>query len=339
MAENALDQIVERLRDSGAKYFPGHSAVKAVRVIGRTPKPEHCVYEIVVEFARENERVNAKVYRPGACGNSTPQALAANEVQNLTFAWQAARREGLDGVPRPLGDFSELGAVVSTKTAGLPLQNVIMRTALLPGLDSGKQGLLETAARQTGVWLAQFHRATAKSPVVLEGEELFMEMEKLCAQAAKDGLPAESTDAILDHARSTLAHDKQALHSSAILNDFLPPNVLIGEPGVGFGEFANLCPYGAAIHDVAKFLAAVEALERYPFCNRDITALVEDAFLRGYGIAEQERSLLTLLKMKTLLQMLAQGRSFRQNTVRKKLMWANVMKRFIQQVTERSLAT
>jgi hypothetical protein len=42
--------------------------------------------------------------------------------------------------------------------------------------------------------------------------------------------------------------------------------------------------------------------------------------------------------MKALLGMFAQGRTIKENAVRKKVMWANVMKKFIHQAAQRSLA-
>jgi hypothetical protein len=41
MADQVLDQIVDALRNSGTGYFPEHSELKAVRVVGHTPKPDH----------------------------------------------------------------------------------------------------------------------------------------------------------------------------------------------------------------------------------------------------------------------------------------------------------
>ena len=90
--------------------------------------------------------------------------------------------------------------------------------------------------------------------------------------------------------------------------------------------------------DVAIFLAAVEALEKYPFCNRHLTSLIQDAFVEAYGVTPQEQPLLETLKMKVLLQMFAHGRVIKESAERKKVMWANVMKRFIQQAAERSAA-
>src|SRR5215467_510169 len=122
MAENALEQIVDELRSSGSKYFAQHSEVKAVRVVGHTPKPDHYTYEIVVDFPAGGERVNAKLYRAKA-GSRPPQERASRENQNLQFAHQTAEKRKVTGVPRPIGDFAAAGAVVSTKVNGLPLQS------------------------------------------------------------------------------------------------------------------------------------------------------------------------------------------------------------------------
>jgi hypothetical protein len=122
------------------------------------------------------------------------------------------------------------------------------------------------------------------------------------------------------------------------LQEYIPLNVLVAEDGVGFCEFATLSQQGHSLQDAAMFLAAVEALEKYPFCNRNITSLVQDAFVQAYGVGAQEEAVLETLKMKVLLQMFAQGRMIKESAERKKVMWANVMKRFIQQAAERSTA-
>ena len=128
------------------------------------------------------------------------------------------------------------------------------------------------------------------------------------------------------------------LPCSAVLCDFTPLNVVVMESGIGFSDFARMTTRGNSYQDVATFLACVEALEKYPFCNRNITAQVQDEFLNAYGASAQEQALLRVLKMKALLGMFAQGRTVKESAVRKKVMWATVMKRFIQQAAERSMA-
>jgi hypothetical protein len=335
MADNPLDQIVDHLRRGGAKYFPGSPEVKFARVVGHTPKPDHYTYEIVLEFADGSERVNAKLYR-GRAGSRPVQELARIETQNLQFAHQTAERRTLKGVPRPIGDFSELGAVVSTKVYGLPLQSIIMKVALLS--DGSHYRVLQIAAAQAGRWLQQFHQATAGMPAPIDSDGVLAEIEKLCAKAQKDGLPAESTAAIQTSAQRAFNRQRRPLRSSARLQDFVPLNVLIAEDGVGYCEFAGLSRQGHSLLDVATFLATVEVLEKYPFCNRDITTLVQDAFIEAYGVSPQEQPLLDALKMKVLLQMFLQGRVIKESAERKKVMWANVMKRFLQRAAQRSVA-
>ena len=47
---------------------------------------------------------------------------------------------------------------------------------------------------------------------------------------------------------------------------------------------------GSVALRAAMFLAAVEALEKYPFCNRDMTTRVQDAFVEAYGVSAQEEA-------------------------------------------------
>ena len=173
MAENPLDYIVDHLHHMGARYFPRTPEVKAARVVGHTPKPDYYIYEIVLDLPDRSERVNAKIYR-GRTGSRSAQEQARSETDNLRFAYDTAERRKLRGVPRPLGDFAELGAVVSTKVHGLPLQSIIMKVALLP--DNGNHRILEIAAQQAGAWLQNFHKATAGSPSPIDSDMVLAEM-------------------------------------------------------------------------------------------------------------------------------------------------------------------
>ena len=336
MSDAVLDQIVDSLRSSGEGHFPEHSELKAVRVVGHTPKTDHYTYEIVLDFANGSERVNAKVYRNGKSGAQCSRELARRELDNLQRISQACAEHQLDGVPRAIGDFSEMGAVVCTKINGLPLQSIVMKAALLP--DFGNDGMLALVASRSGEWLRRFHDATAAAPRPVDSKALLAEIEKLCTKAQKDGLAKDSIESILEYVGSSLSKVKKPLATSAVLNEFVPLNVMISDHGVGFCEFAAFSQQGSPLQDVATFLAAVEALEKYPFCDRSLTALVQDSFLRAYDVNPQELQLLTVLKLKVLLQMFAQGRAVKESALRKKVMWANVMKRFIQTAAERSMA-
>lgn len=336
MSDAVLDQIVDSLRNSGTDSFSDHSELKAVRVVGHTPKSDHYTYEIVMDFADGSERVSAKIYRHNKASAPPPRELARRELANLQQVSQACVASNLEGIPRAIGDFSAQGAVVCTKINGLPLQSIVMKAALLP--DFANDGVLDLAARRTGEWLRRFHQATARDSQPVDGRVLYSEIEKLCTKTQKDGLAKESAKSILEYVAASLAKVKKPVASSALLNEFAPLNVMISHHGIGFCEFANFSARGVSLNDAATFLAAVEALEKYPFCDRSLTSLVQDSFLSAYGVNVQEQQLLTVLKLKVLLNMFAQGRTVKESALRKKVMWANVMKRFVQTAAERSMA-
>jgi len=336
MAENVIDQIVNGLRGLVPGIYPERGELRNVRVVGHTPKTDHYIYDVVVDFANGSERIAAKVYRSTKLGGAGAKNLAKTEFSNLTHVYEVFRKRNLNGVPRPIGDFADLGAVVSEKFTGLPFQSIIMKAALLPGYAD--HGLLGMAARKAGEWLRNFHKATADSLELFNSDALIGELEVLCTKARGEGLEDHSIHVILDGAKSVLARAKKALPSSAVLRDFTPLNVVVGEQGIGVCDYAKMQMRSISLTDAAIFLASVEALEKYPFCNRGITTLVQEEFANAYGVSPAEQAVLRVLKMKTLLGMFAQGRTVKESAMRKKVMWATVMKRFIQQAANRSLA-
>ncbi len=336
MSENVMDQVVAELRSSASQFYPQNGELRNVRIVGHTPKADHYTYDLVIDFASSSERLAAKVYRASKCGAQGACGLARQEAGNLERVYDVFQKRRLGGVPRPIGDFSRLGAVVTEKFNGVPLQSVIMKAALLPGYAD--RGTLQIAARKTGEWLHSFHRATADMPGPFDAEALLQELEKLCQSCRGEGLDDAAIRIILSGTRSILARPRKNLPCSAVLNDFTPLNVIVGEQGIGICDYARMNPHGSSFFDVAQFLAAVEALEKYPFCNRAITAQVQQEFLDGYGAGAGELSLLRVLKMRALLSMFARGRGVKESAVRKKVMWATVMKRFIRQAAQRSLA-
>ncbi len=336
MAETVMDQIVAEFKRSGPGLYPQRNEMRNVRVVGHTPKSDHYIYDVVIDFADGSERVAAKVYRSAKWGPQGARNMARTEFNNLTQVYSTFQKKKLDGIPRPLGDFTELGAVVSEKLSGLPLQSIIMKAALLPGYAD--HGILTAAAQQTGVWLRTFHKATADMPEPFDTAALQKDLEKLCDNCRGEGLDDAAVQTILSGTRSILARTKKTLPSSAVLCDFTPLNVIVTENGIGFCDFAKMKARGNSYQDAATFLACVEALEKYPFCNRSITGEVQQEFLQAYGATAAEQQILRVLKMKALLGMFAQGRGVKESAVRKKVMWATVMKRFIQQAAQRSLA-
>lgn len=335
MPESALDQVFVDLRENIGRYFPQRGELRNLRVVGHTPRNDHFIYDACADFAEGSERISIKIYRAARCGGNA-SGLARQENANLQHVHQTVIRKKLAGVPRPVGDYSEFGAVVTEKIPGLPLQSIIMKAALLPGFaDNGSIALV---ARRSGEWLRSFHKATADMPEPLDCATLLTGVERLCENCLKEGLDENSVQVILNGTRNVLSRNRKAMPSSAVLADFTPLNVVVTEGGVAFCDFARMKRRGNSFEDLALFLASVEALEKYPFCNRAITSQIQENFLDAYGISQSESAILRVLKMKALLGMFAQGRNGKESALRKKVMWANVMKKFIHQAAQRSLA-
>ncbi|HSM84739.1 MAG TPA: hypothetical protein VLT16_01250, partial [Candidatus Limnocylindrales bacterium] len=169
MAETVLDQVIVNLRESAPTHYPEHGELRNIRVVGHTPRNDHFIYDVSVDFAQGSERIAIKVYRSNKCGGNA-KAIARQENANLQFVQQAIHRKKIAGIPRPVGDFSDAGAVVTEKVAGLPLQSIIMKAALLPGFaDNGSIALV---AKRSGEWLKSFHKCTGEMPEPFDGASL-----------------------------------------------------------------------------------------------------------------------------------------------------------------------
>jgi hypothetical protein len=331
-----MEQIAAEIRLRGSEWYPQHGEVRTIRIVGRTPKPDHYNYDLVVDFAHGSERLAAKIYWAAKSAAAAARHVAAAETQHLNLIWLIAQARGLAGIPRPLGDFSALGAVVTEKLVGIPLQSIIMKAALLPGYEG--LGLLQGAATASGTWLRSFQKLTARPPRPLDRNQLLRELATVCSSCRGEGLDDASIDKILSGTRAILQRARNPLTNVAVLHEFLPLNVVVLEPGVGFSDFARMEEDGSIYTDPATFLASVEALEKYPFCDRAITTAIQENFLDAYGASDAEREILGVFKMKVLLSMFAAGRVVKESPVRKKAMWANVMKKFIQMAADRSMS-
>lgn len=335
MSDSGMEQIAAEIKSKAAEWYPEHGEVHTVRIVGRTPKPDHYHYDLVVDFAHGSERLAAKIYWAAKSAAAGVRRVAAAETEHLNLIWLIAQARGLAGIPRPLGDFSALGAVVCEKLVGIPLQSIIMKAALLPGYEG--LGLLQGAAAASGAWLRSFQRITARAPRPLDGNRLQRELATVCNSCRGEGLDDASIDKILAGTRAILQRARNPLTNAAVLHEFMPLNVVVLEHGVGFSDFARMQEDGSIYTDPATFLACVEALEKYPFCDHAITTAVQENFLDAYGASAAEREILGVFKMKVLLSMFAAGRAVKESPVRKKAMWANVMKKFIQMAADRSM--
>ena len=55
MPESVMDQIVQELKRVGSNHYPRRGELRAVRVVGHTPKTDHYIYDIVIDFADGSE--------------------------------------------------------------------------------------------------------------------------------------------------------------------------------------------------------------------------------------------------------------------------------------------
>src|SRR5207245_2959745 len=186
MADNVMDHIVAELRSSAATYYPEHGELKNVRIVGHTPKTDHFIYDVVVDFESGSERLAAKVYRASKSGQHTARSQARTESENLAHVYSIFTKKRLDGIPRPIGSFCDFGAVVTEKFMGVPLQSIIMKGALLPGYADN--GSLVMAATMTGHWLRNFQKSTAEMPEPFDSGALLSQLEKLCENCKSEGL-------------------------------------------------------------------------------------------------------------------------------------------------------
>src|SRR5215467_9574510 len=87
MAETVLDQILVELRQAAAQQYSERGELKNLRVVGHTPKNDHFIYDVCIDFAEGSERVAIKIYRAGRSGSNI-KAVARQENSNLQFVNQ-----------------------------------------------------------------------------------------------------------------------------------------------------------------------------------------------------------------------------------------------------------
>src|SRR5258708_37786872 len=214
MAETVLEQILDDLRSQAVTHYPQRGEFKNLRVVGHTPKNDHFIYDVCIDFAEGSERVAIKIYRAGKCGGNA-KSVARQENANLQYVNQTlTAKKKLDGIPRFLGDYSDLCAVVTDKVAGLPVQSIIMKAALLPGFADN--GSIALAAQRAGEWLRSFHRSTSDAPEPFDGGPLIANPPKLSKSHHTNGLDDDAVELIMNGARSALPRSRKSVRSSAL---------------------------------------------------------------------------------------------------------------------------
>ena len=72
MAANVMEQILAELRNEAPALYPERGELRNVRLVGHTPKAQHYIYDVVIDFADGSERVAAKA------GHSRAAILSGN---------------------------------------------------------------------------------------------------------------------------------------------------------------------------------------------------------------------------------------------------------------------
>jgi len=212
-----------------------------------------------------------------------------------------------------------------------------MKAAVLPG--SGDSGDLALAASRAGEWLRRFHKVTAGPHEQLDADGLMAKLAMLCENCRLQGLAPDTLEVILETAQDVFSRcGKRTFPTSAMLGNFTPLNIIVTDDGVAFSDFSKMKRSGNSLEDVATFMAAVECLAKYPFCSRKMVSQIHESFSNAYGLTRHEAGVVHILKLKILLEMLAQPKAGRARAARKTVMWNNVMRRFIHQAVHRPLA-
>ena len=187
-----------------------HSELRNVRVVGHTPKTDHYIYDIVIDFADSSERVAAKVYRstsqrPGETSSLLPSsAIFATCTRLPKKKISPAYRVHWANSASP-------GIVVAEKLNGLPLQSIVMKAALLPGYsDHSLVAVCCPFCRRLVEALS--HAPPAEGDAPFDGAAMQKDLEHLCANCKGEGLDDESIGIILD---GTRRHSRQGQEVAA----------------------------------------------------------------------------------------------------------------------------
>ena len=93
MAENVMDQILAELKTSARDHYPSASELRNIRIVGHTPKSDHYIYDVVVDFAEDSERLAAKVYRSNRGGTQVARNWPARNCRICSTYSKSSRRK------------------------------------------------------------------------------------------------------------------------------------------------------------------------------------------------------------------------------------------------------
>jgi aminoglycoside phosphotransferase (APT) family kinase protein len=332
MAAAAARDLERHLADHAGAYFPdlgGESARVCLR--REYPRAYSTLYEFEVVGAHGRHAVIVKL--PAAAGDPAwspggrdrprratpldPRRKSEAEFRALAMIHEAFTplADPRFGTVAPLDFLHAHRALVMEKVAEPRLSALLLRGSRL---HRSAQGVAETALRNTGAWLATYHRlggparTRVRHGTRAEFEGYVSELTAYLSRYVRDR-------ALLERVRTrVLAAAAEELPAELPMGmshgDFAPRNVLVAPDG-RVTVIDTLARWHAPVYDdIGEFLSALRAPKAQAYAQGrllapDVVAAWEDAFLGGYfGAAPRPMRALRLFEAQAALERLASVR-------------------------------
>ena len=153
-----LEVLLWRARRAPRHFINDNVATDAfdfLRVLANAGRPQFGIGAkqiLIGRFTDENAAATGQAFEPAGEIHFTPKHRvvlllgarahqadsrhaavdARAEQENITKLHAIFAAKKLEGVPRPVGNFTSMGAVVTEKIGGMPFQSIVMKGALLP---------------------------------------------------------------------------------------------------------------------------------------------------------------------------------------------------------------
>jgi aminoglycoside phosphotransferase (APT) family kinase protein len=206
---------------------------------------------------------------------STPQGSSLVAVKHLRLHGQRARDslrnefrtlqelqatlpEALSRtIPKPLLILEDEGTIFLTHVPGVPLDTMLRRdgNVVTSWVNFTGRKRLGTCGFRVGLWLKNFHDATAAAELKFDHEQFVGDLDSLMTKCASVGVSSSGLSAVRVGAmRLSSESSGRSVAVGALHGDLLPQNVLLDNGGPGVIDFASYAPSGPVYTDLAHFL-------------------------------------------------------------------------------------
>lgn len=317
MAQTAeLAEIEARLSNKAGVYFPELSDSAATFYFaGVSRRSYSTVYFFQVSSNRgagsPKQGIAVKLFSK----RREDEANAKSQFAALLSAWPAFHDAEMLAIPRPLEFFTDLPALVMERVRGESLQEILKKSALLPGRRSASAA----GCKRSGQWLRHFHDATWLQPGRLDVAEKLRHAQASLAGFAALGFPAELCRQIstsLETRARSLSDIDMAM--ATVHGDFTVDNVLLDGARITALDISGK-DRNAIYHDVATFLNSLCLIRMSWPVSRSLVKNCGHAFLAGYFNGEESAlGALAFLRLTGLISSALEilGRRWRQPLAR-----------------------